>query len=92
MNEFYLKYSDAKSDGDFTEDEQNEVYEFLQDKLEELLPHVEADIQKIKEYDAETEEKLKDFNEELDKIGLTITAINDAIHYTKCLITFVIYG
>ena len=25
MNEFYLKYSEAKSDGDFTEDEQNEV-------------------------------------------------------------------
>lgn len=83
MNEFYLKYSEAKSDGDFTEDEQNEVYEFLQDKLEELLPHVEADIQKIKEYDAETEEKLKDFNEELDKIGLTITAINDAIDYNN---------
>lgn len=83
MNEFYLKYSEAKSDGEFTEDEQNEVYEFLQDKLEELLPHVEADIQKIKEYDAETEEKLKDFNEELEKIGLTTTAINDAIDYNN---------
>lgn len=83
MNEFYLKYSEAKSDGDFTEDEQNEVYEFLQDKLEELLPHVESDIQKIKEYDAETEEKLKDFNEELEKIGLTTNSINDAIDYNN---------
>ena len=83
MNEFYLKYSEAKSDEDFTEDEQNEVYEFLQDKLEELLPHVEADIQKIKDYDSETEDKLKAFNEELEKIGLTTTSINDAIDYNN---------
>ena len=83
MNEFYLKYSEAKSDGDFTEEEQNEVYEFLQEKLEELLPHVESDIQKIKEYDSKTEEKLKDFNEELEKIGLTTDAINDAIDYNN---------
>ena len=83
MNEFYLKYSEAKSDGDFTEDEQNEVYEFLQDKLAELLPHVEADIQKIKEYDSETEDKLREFNKELEKIGLTTTAINAAIDYNN---------
>lgn len=83
MNEFYLKYSKFKSDKEFTEDEQNEVYAFLQEKLKELLPNVEADIEKIKEYDSKTQEKIKEFESELDKIGLTRDAIDAAIDYNN---------
>lgn len=83
MNEFYLKYHEAGKDGDFTDEEEDEVYAFLQDKLSELLPNVESDIEKIKEYDGKTEDKIKEFEKELEKIGLTRDAIEAAIDYNN---------
>ena len=83
MDEYYKKFEEAKSEDNISDDEADELFSFLQDKFNELLPHVQADVETVKTYNGKTEEKLKTFNDELNKIGLTTEAINKAIDYNN---------
>lgn len=83
MDEFYKKFEEAKEDDDLTEDEEEELFTFLQDKLEEIHEKVKADVDKLIENDTKMEDKIKELTTELEKIGLTTDAINAAIDYNN---------
>lgn len=83
MDEFYKKFEEAKSDDELTEEEEEELFTFLQDKFKEIQPQVKEDVDKLVEKDAKLAEELKKLTEELEKIGLSIDAINAAIEYNN---------
>lgn len=82
MDEYYKKFEEAKKDG-LTEDEENELFEFLQDKFKEIQEHVKEDVDKLIENDGKMEEKRRAIEAELEKIGLSTDAIEAAIDYNN---------
>lgn len=83
MDEFSRKYEEAQAEDGVSDEEADELFTFLQDKFKELLPHVEEDVEKILNYDSKIEEKLKKFNENLDKVGLSKESIERAVDYNN---------
>ena len=82
MDEFYKKFEEAKKD-DLTEEEENELFEFLQDKFKEIQSKVKEDVDKLVEKDAKMDESLKALETELEKIGLSTESIEAAIDYNN---------
>lgn len=83
MDEFYKKFEDAKSDGELTDEESEELFTFLQDELGEIKDKVKADVDKLIASDAKMQEELKALTTELEKIGLTTDSIDAAIDYNN---------
>lgn len=82
MDEYYKKFEEAKKGG-LTEEEENELFEFLQDKFKEIQPKVKEDVDKLVEKDAKMADNLKALNTELEKIGLSTDSIEAAIDYNN---------
>lgn len=89
MDEFYKKFEEKKkhgsSDGgeEITDDEAEELFTLLQDKFSEIKDNVKADVDKLIEHDKKTSDKIKELEQELEKIGLTTDAIDAAIDYNN---------
>ena len=82
MDEYYKKFEESKKDG-LTEEEENELFEFLQDKFKEIQSKVKEDVDKLVEKDAKMDESLKALETELEKIGLSTESIEAAIDYNN---------
>ena len=84
LKEYYDKRSELEDDDDgLSDDDYEELLNFLQDKLKSLDEHIKADIDTIKAKKAEDDKKVQDLYKQLENIGLTEEAINKAIDYNN---------